>query len=96
MPTPRTSRRCAIACGLADDVVLVTTAKDRGVVGTARTKEMAAHVGGHVPGVVGTRADETTAWTTTSRPRATATASPAESEEARPPTPAAQYSRSTR
>ena len=49
-----------VPCGLADDVVLVTTAKDRGVADTSRTKEMAEHVDGRVPGVVVTRADDAT------------------------------------
>jgi MinD-like ATPase involved in chromosome partitioning or flagellar assembly len=49
-----------VPCGLADDVVLVTTAKEHGVADTSRTKEMAEHVDSHVPGVVVTRADEAT------------------------------------
>jgi septum site-determining protein MinD len=49
-----------VPCGLADDVVLVTTSKDRGVADTTRTKEMAEHVDGRVPGVVVTRADDET------------------------------------
>lgn len=49
-----------VPCGLADDVVLVTTAKDRGVADTTRTKEMAEHVDGRIPGVVVTRADDET------------------------------------
>jgi septum site-determining protein MinD len=46
-----------VPCGLADDVVLVTTAKEHGVADTGRTKEMAEHVDSHIPGVVVTRAD---------------------------------------
>lgn len=46
-----------VPCGLADDVVLVTTAKEHGVADTTRTKEMAERVDSHVPGVVVTRAD---------------------------------------
>jgi len=49
-----------VPCGLADDVVLVTTPKDRGVADTNRTKEMAEHVDGRIPGVVVTRADDGT------------------------------------
>ena len=49
-----------VPCGLADDVVLVTTPKDRGVADTTRTKEMAEHVDGRIPGVVVTRADDET------------------------------------
>ena len=49
-----------VPCGLADDVVLVTTPKDRGVADTTRTKEMAEHVDGRIPGVVVTRADDAT------------------------------------
>src|SRR6056297_40454 len=49
-----------VPCGLADDVVLVTTAKDHGVADTTRTKEMAEHVDSHIPGVVVTRADDET------------------------------------
>jgi septum site-determining protein MinD len=49
-----------VPCGLADDVVLVTTAKEHGVADTSRTKEMAEHVDSHIPGVVVTRADDET------------------------------------
>jgi len=49
-----------VPCGLADDVVLVTTAKEHGVADTTRTKEMAEHVDSRIPGVVVTRADEET------------------------------------
>ena len=49
-----------VPCGLADDVVLVTTPKARGVADTTRTKEMAEHVDGRIPGVVVTRADDPT------------------------------------
>jgi len=49
-----------VPCGLADDVVLVTTAKEHGVADTTRTKEMAEHVDSHIPGVVVTRADDET------------------------------------
>jgi len=49
-----------VPCGLADDVVLVTTPKDRGVADTTRTKEMAEHVDGGIPGVVVTGADDET------------------------------------
>jgi len=49
-----------VPCGLADDVVLVTTPKARGVADTTRTKEMAEHVDGRIPGVVVTRADDET------------------------------------
>ena len=49
-----------VPCGLADDVVLVTTAKEHGVADTTRTKEMAEHVDSHIPGVVVTRAGDET------------------------------------
>ncbi|MDS0283712.1 MinD/ParA family ATP-binding protein [Haloarcula onubensis] len=49
-----------VPCGLADDVVLTTTAKEHGVADTTRTKEMAEHVDSHIPGVVVTRADDET------------------------------------
>jgi len=49
-----------VPCGLADDVVLVTTPKDRGVADTNRTKEMAEHVDGRIPGVVVTHAEDET------------------------------------
>jgi len=49
-----------VPCGLADDVVLVTTAKEHGVADTSRTKEMAEHVDSHIPGVVVCRADDET------------------------------------
>jgi len=47
-----------VPCGLADDVVLVTTTKEHGVADTSRTKQMAEHVDSHIPGVVVTRADD--------------------------------------
>jgi len=50
-----------VPCGLADDVVLVTTAKEHGVADTTRTKEMAEHVDSHIPGVVVTRTEEESA-----------------------------------
>lgn len=49
-----------VTCGLADDVVLVTTAKDHEVEDATRTKAMAEHVDGRIPGVVVTRVDERT------------------------------------
>jgi len=56
-----------VPCGLADDVVLVTTAKEHGVADTSRTKEMAEHVDSHIPGVVVTRTDEATGRETAER-----------------------------
>lgn len=49
-----------VTCGLADDVVLVTTAKDHGVADATRTKAMAEHVDSRVPGVIITRVDKST------------------------------------
>jgi septum site-determining protein MinD len=50
-----------VACGLADDVVLVTTPDGMAVTDTGKSREMVDAVDGDVLGVVVTRADESTA-----------------------------------
>lgn len=50
-----------VACGLADDVVLVTTPDEMAVTDTAKSREMVEKVDGDVLGVVVTRTDESTA-----------------------------------
>jgi len=50
-----------VACGLADDVVLVTTPDEMAVTDTGKSREMVETVDGDVLGVVVTRADESTA-----------------------------------
>jgi len=46
-----------VACGLADDVVLVTTPDETAVTDTAKSREMVEKVDGHVLGVIVTRGD---------------------------------------
>ncbi|MDS0281860.1 MinD/ParA family ATP-binding protein [Haloarcula onubensis] len=50
-----------VACGLADDVVLVTTPDEMAMTDTGKSRAMVEKVGGRVRGVVVTRADESTA-----------------------------------
>jgi septum site-determining protein MinD len=50
-----------VACGLADDVVLVTTPDETAVTDTGKSLEMVEAVDGHVLGTVVTRSDESAA-----------------------------------
>jgi len=52
-----------VACGLADDVVLVTTPDETAVTDTAKSREMVETVDGQVMGVVVTRAPDAAAAT---------------------------------